>query len=76
MAYSKTRSKSSSRAFSKESKMSEEAKSLGDALGVVTTAGAFMEFLPTISALFTAIWFGIRIYETDTVQEFLKKFRP
>ena len=76
MAYFKTRSKSSSRAFSKESKMSEEAKSLGDALGVVTTAGAFMEFLPTISALFTAIWFGIRIYETDTVQEFLKKFRP
>lgn len=55
--------------------MTEEAKSMGDALGVVTTAGAFMEYLPTISALFTAIWFGIRIYETDTVQEFLRKFR-
>lgn len=55
--------------------MSEEAKTMGDALGVVTTAGAFMEYLPTISALFTAIWFGIRIYETETVQEFLRKFR-
>lgn len=55
--------------------MSDEAKTLGDTLGVVTTAGAFMEYLPTISALFTAIWFAIRIYETETVQELLRKLR-
>jgi hypothetical protein len=29
--------------------------------------------LPSIAALFTIVWTGIRIYETDTVQRLLGK---
>ena len=31
------------------------------------------EILPSIAALFTIVWTGFRIYETDTVQGWLKK---
>jgi hypothetical protein len=32
-----------------------------------------MDMLPAVAAIFTIIWTGIRIYETDTVQKFLGK---
>ena len=31
--------------------------------------------LPSVAALFTILWTGIRIYETDTIQSIIKKFR-
>jgi hypothetical protein len=46
-------------------------KSLLDAVSVVTVVGTIMDMLPAVAALFTIIWTGIRIYETDTVQKFL-----
>lgn len=42
-----------------------------DAISLVTVVGTFMNLLPSIAALFTIIWTGIRIYETDTVQQLL-----
>ena len=35
--------------------------------------GAVVELLPAVASLFTIVWLGIRIYETDTVQRWLKK---
>ena len=42
-----------------------------DAVSVATVVGALVDTLPAIAALFTIIWTGIRIWETDTVQRWL-----
>lgn len=42
-----------------------------DALSVATVVGALVDTLPAIAALFTIVWTGIRIWETDTVQRLL-----
>lgn len=52
---------------------SEGAKVVGDALSLVTVVGTLAQVLPAIAALFTIIWTGFRIYETDTVQGWLGK---
>ena len=44
-----------------------------DALSIVTVIGTLADMLPSIAALFTIIWTGIRIWETDTVQRILKR---
>jgi hypothetical protein len=46
-----------------------------DALSVVTMLGALFDMLPSIAALFTIVWTGIRIYESDTIQSAIKKFK-
>lgn len=48
--------------------LSDSAKNVLDALSVVTVVGTLMDMLPSIAAVLTIIWTGIRIYETDTVQ--------
>jgi len=60
----------------------ETMKSAGDALSVFTVVGTLIEMLPSIAAMFTIVWTGIRIYETDTVKgavskaaEWVKKIR-
>ena len=44
-----------------------------DILSVVTVVGTIVNVLPAIAAIFTILWTTIRIYETDTVQNILKK---
>ena len=51
----------------------ETAKTVGDALSIVTVVGTLAEVLPALAALFTIIWTGLRIYETETVQALLGK---
>lgn len=46
-------------------------KSILDAFSVATVVGTLMDILPSVAVLFTIIWTGIRIYETDTVQKLL-----
>lgn len=53
--------------------VSETAKHAADAVSVVTVIGTLAEILPAVAALFTIIWTGFRIYETNTVQGWLKK---
>lgn len=48
--------------------LSESVKHVVDALSVVTVLGTLVDMLPSIAALFTIIWTGIRIWETDTVR--------
>jgi hypothetical protein len=50
---------------------SDSLKYVLDALSVATVVGALVDTLPAIAALFTIIWTGIRIWETDTVQRWL-----
>ena len=53
----------------------ELTKQAVDALSIVTVIGAIVEVLPAIAALFTIVWTAIRIYETRTVQDFIKRFK-
>jgi hypothetical protein len=53
--------------------LTEGTKHVLDGLSVITVLGALMDILPAIAALFTIVWTGIRIYETETVQKLLRK---
>ena len=44
-----------------------------DGLSVMTVVGTLMGILPDVAAIFTIIWTGIRIYESDTFQKMLNK---
>jgi len=43
------------------------------ALGV--TAGAFVEILPSITALASLVWVCIRIYETETIKKLIERIK-
>jgi hypothetical protein len=51
----------------------ETTKHAVDALSVATVVGTLAEILPAVAALFTIVWTSFRIYETKTVQGWLKK---
>jgi hypothetical protein len=51
----------------------ETAKHVADGLSIVTVIGTLAEILPAIAALFTIIWTGFRIYELQTIQDWLKR---
>lgn len=53
----------------------EQAKLVVDAASIGTVIGALAGLLPSIAAVFTIMWTAIRIYETETVQSFLRKRR-
>lgn len=55
--------------------ISDSIKHIVDGLSVITVLGTLVDILPSVAALFTIIWTGVRIYETDTVQRLLGK-RP
>ena len=50
-------------------------KHILDVLSVVTVLGTLANMLPSIAAIFTIIWTGIRIIETDTVRSLIKRIR-
>ena len=51
----------------------ETTKHAVDALSVATVVGTLADVLPAVAALFTIVWTSFRIYETKTVQGWLKK---
>jgi len=51
----------------------ENAKNVVDGIAIATTLGTLMELLPSVSAALSIIWLLIRIWETDTVQGWIKK---
>lgn len=53
--------------------MDETTKQVVDAASVATMLGTLGSILPPLAALFTIVWTGIRIYETQTVQKWVKK---
>ena len=48
-------------------------KHIVDVLSIVTVLGTLADMLPSIAALFTIVWTGIRIWETDTVKRITKR---
>ena len=55
--------------------MEEPTKQVIDVLSFGTVIGTVSAILPPLSALFTIIWVGIRIWETETVQSALGRKR-
>lgn len=53
--------------------MDEHTKHLVDTASVATVVGTLAGLLPAIAALFTIVWTSIRIYESKTVQDFLRR---
>ena len=53
----------------------ETIKTGADVLSVFTMVGALVQVLPSIAALFTIVWTGIRIYESETVKEIIAKWK-
>lgn len=51
----------------------DAAKHVVDALSIGTVVATLTGVLPSIAAIFTIIWTGIRIYETETVRKIMKK---
>lgn len=51
----------------------ENLKHVGDALSITTVIGTIAGYLPAIAALATLIWTAIRIWETKTVQGWIKR---
>ena len=52
--------------------VNEVVKHIIDALSLVTVVGTLVDALPSIAAGFSIIWTIIRIYETKTVQAWVK----
>jgi hypothetical protein len=55
--------------------MNEHAKSALDIFSVATAIATLAAWLPPLAALASLVWTGIRIYETRTVQNWLKAWR-
>jgi hypothetical protein len=53
----------------------ELAKQVGDGLSVVTAIGTLVQLLPSIAALFTIIWTGMRIAEMVAGKPFAEIIR-
>ena len=53
----------------------QETKDVVDIAAASTGVLTMLSWLPPIASLFTIVWLGIRIYETDTVQKLIKKGR-
>ena len=53
--------------------MEEEAKTVVDAFAVGGTVGTLIGWLPPIASMLTIIWLGLRIWESQTVQDLVKK---
>ena len=53
--------------------MDESTTTLVDTASVATVVGTLAGILPAIAALFTIVWTCIRIYESRTIQDFLKR---
>jgi len=51
----------------------EATKHVIDAVSVFTVVGTLSDLLPPLAALFTIVWTGIRIYETETIQKLIGK---
>ncbi len=53
--------------------MTNEAKQAVDVFAASTGVMSMVAWLPPLASLFTIIWLGIRIYESDTVQKIVHK---
>ena len=55
--------------------MQEEAKTVMDSLAVGGTVATLAGWLPSVASLFTIVWLALRIWESDTVQKTVKRYK-
>lgn len=55
--------------------LTDTSKNLIDGLSIITVVGALVDMLPSIAAIFTIVWTGIRIWETDTVKKLTGRYK-
>jgi hypothetical protein len=55
--------------------MTEESKQALDVVAASTGVMSLVAWLPPLASLLTIIWMGIRIYESKTVQDLIKRFK-
>lgn len=48
-------------------------KHVADAAAASVAVGALFQWLPAIASIFTIVWLGIRIWETDTVRRMFNR---
>ncbi len=53
--------------------MTEESKQVLDLAAASTGVMSLATWLPPVASLFTIVWLGIRIYESETVQKIVHK---
>ena len=53
--------------------INEHTKHIIDGASIATVMGTLMNWLPAVAALFSIVWTAIRIYETKTIQKWLRK---
>ena len=53
----------------------DTAKAVADGAAVLTTVGVMVTWLPPLASLFTIIYLGLRIWESDTVREITNRKR-
>lgn len=58
------------------SNLNEHFKSVLDGISVAAALAALASWLPPLAALASLVWTLIRIYETRTVQGWLKRSKP
>ena len=46
----------------------DTAKTIADGAAVLTTVGVMVTWLPPLASLFTIVYLGLRIWETNTVR--------
>jgi hypothetical protein len=51
----------------------DTAKAVADGAAVLTTVGVMATWLPPVASLFTIIYLGLRIWESDTVRGLTKR---
>lgn len=50
-------------------------KPIGDALSISTAVATLAGWLPAIAAFASLVWSCIRIYETKTIQDLIRRIR-
>jgi len=53
--------------------VTEETKQAVDVMAASTGVMSLAAWLPPVASLFTIIWLGIRIYESETIQKIVHK---
>jgi len=48
---------------------------VGDSTSLLILVGTFLDMLPHIAAAFAIVYWGIRIYESDTIQQWIFKYK-
>ena len=53
--------------------MDEPSKDMMDVVAASTALATLAAWLPPVASLFTIVWLGLRIYESDTVKDLLNR---